>query len=337
MSRSLVVPRNAGTGGTSATGRSACLRWVRVAPLALVLAVMFLPRAAHAHGGELHHPSDFWRWWTLDWYIVVPLTLASLGYAIGARRVRRRSRHARALSSVAVASYVAGMAVLIVALVSPLDTLGAHLFSAHMLQHVLLMLVAAPLLVLGRPAVAMAWSLPPHLRRRVARVITRPPVRRAWSAISNPYVVWLVHAAAVWMWHAPPLYEATLYSAWIHALQHISFFGTALLFWWAVLDFGRRRSRAGAGVLYIFTTAVHGSILGALLTFSTAIWYPSYGVTATAWGIAPLDDQQLGGLVMWIPSGMIYLLAALASLATLLATSPAERMGVVRSGAGRVG
>jgi putative membrane protein len=250
--------------------------------------------------------------------VVAPLVLATLLYATGAVRVRRRSRHGAALPTRAVACYAAGILALVVALISPLDTLGAHLFSAHMLQHVLLMLVAAPLLVLGRPLMVMMWALSPGARLTAASLVTGARFRRTWELVANPYVVWVIHAAAVWIWHAPVLYEATLRSEVVHALQHISFFGTALLFWWSALELGRRRARAGAGVLYIFTTALHGSILGALLTFSTVVWYPVYASSAPAWGLTILEDQQMGGLVMWIPAGAIYLVAALASLATLL-------------------
>lgn len=284
-----------------------------------------LPQPAHAHDHS-HDPAALWSWWTLSPDVVGPIVLATLLYAAGARRLRRRSRHHAALDTRAILSYVAGVLVLIVALVSPLAAVGAHLMSAHMMQHVLLMLVAAPLIVLGRPVVAMAWAFPRGVRRRLGRALTRPVVRRSWRAISNPYYVWVMHAAALWLWHAPPLYEATLRSSLVHALQHLSFFGTALLFWWAALEFGRRRSRAGTGVLYLFTTAVHGSVLGALLTFSTAIWYPAYALRAPAWGLTALEDQQLGGLLMWVPAGVIYLIAALATLATLFHSNESARV-----------
>lgn len=274
------------------------------------------PQAVRAHD-RWQDPTALWSWWTTSPDVVVPIVVATFLYVVGARRLRRRSRHHTALGARAIFCYAAGTLFLIVALVSPLAALGARLMSAHMLQHVLLMLVAAPLLVLGRPLVAMAWAFPRGVRLRLGFTLTRPAVRRSWRVLSNPYYIWVMHAAAVWLWHAPPLYEATLHSSLVHALQHVSFFGTALLFWWAALEFGRRRSRAGAGVLYLFTTAVHGSVLGALLTFSTAIWYPAYAIGAPEWGLTALEDQQLGGLLMWVPAGLIYLVAALAMLATL--------------------
>ncbi len=282
---------------------------------ALPLLVLF-PEPARAHD-LAHDPAELWRWWTFSPDVVVPILLATFLYIVGATRLRRRSRRRAALRTRAVVCYAAGTLALIAALVSPIAALGTRLLSAHMLQHVLLMLVAAPLLVLGRPLVAMPWALPRGARRGLGHELARPAVRRSWRVFSNPYLVWVMHAAAIWLWHAPPLYQATLQSSLVHALQHMSFFGTALLFWWSAFEFGQHRSRAGTGVLYLFTTAVHGSVLGALLTFSTTIWYPVYALRAPVWGLTALEDQQLGGLLMWVPAGLIYLIAALATLATL--------------------
>jgi putative membrane protein len=115
------------------------------------------------------------------------------------------------------------------------------------------------------------------------------------------------------VWHAPPLYQATLTREDVHFLQHASFFGTALLFWWVLLHPVRhRRLGHGLGVLFLFTTALYGSALGALLTFASSPWYPAYAERAAPWGLSALEDQQLGGLIMWIPFGLLYTLAALA-------------------------
>lgn len=291
----------------------------RAAVLGLGLALSLLPAAAAAHESVPLEPHDLWRAWTLDPWVLGGIALAAWLYARGVRRVWGRAGAGRGVRRWQAACFAAGAGALIVALVSPLDALGGALFSAHMLQHVILMLVAAPLLVLGAPVVAFLWALPPAWRRRVGGWARRPDVRGAWFVVGHPVSAWLLHAAAVWTWHAPGLYQATLHSRGLHALQHLSFFGTALLFWWAAVELGRhRRRRAGFGVLYIFTTAVHSSLLGALLTFSLVLWYPAYAASAPSWGLAPLEDQQLGGLVMWIPGGVVYVAAALALLAVLL-------------------
>jgi cytochrome c2 len=121
-----------------------------------------------------------------------------------------------------------------------------------------------------------------------------------------------LHAAALWVWHIPRLFQATLTSELAHAWQHLSFFGTALCFWWALLYGRQERQGYGVAVLAVCTTALHSSLLGALLTFAPTPWYPAYVHTTAAWGLTPLEDQQLGGLIMWIPAGVVYLLAALA-------------------------
>jgi putative membrane protein len=118
----------------------------------------------------------------------------------------------------------------------------------------------------------------------------------------------------LWAWHAPSLFQATLTSDWVHTAQHLSFLLSALFFWWAVLH--ERTGDAagmnrGMALLYVFTTAVHTSILGALLTFSPSVWYPAYSQTAPAWGLSALEDQQIGGLIMWVPAGLTYIFAAM--------------------------
>jgi cytochrome c oxidase assembly factor CtaG len=133
-------------------------------------------------------------------------------------------------------------------------------------------------------------------------------------------IAWWVHAAALWIWHAPGLFQLTLVNETVHAAQHLSFLGSALLFWWS-LFYVRGQTGYGAGVLYIFTTAVHTSILGALLTFSTRIWFPAYARSARAWGLTPLEDQQIGGLIMWVPAGIIYVAVALFLFAAWLRES----------------
>jgi putative membrane protein len=203
-----------------------------------------------------------------------------------------------------------GWFILAISLLSPIHPLGEVLFSAHMMQHELLMLVAAPLLVLSRPLTPVLWSLPLEWRRALGRGSKEAFVRRSWGTLTNPLIAWWIHAAALWLWHAPFLFQATLPSDWVHAAQHISFFASALLFWWS-LFYARGRAGYGAGFLYVFTTAIHTSILGALLTFAHSVWYPAYSSTTGYWGLSPLEDQQIGGLIMWIPAGVIYLAAGL--------------------------
>jgi cytochrome c oxidase assembly factor CtaG len=124
-----------------------------------------------------------------------------------------------------------------------------------------------------------------------------------------------VHAIALWTWHIPFLFEAVLHIEWVHTLQHLSFLISALLFWWALLHGPQGTMGYGAAVLYLFTTSIHSGVLGALITFAGSVWYPSYKGLTVSWGLTPLEDQQLGGLIMWIPAGVVYIIAGLALFA----------------------
>jgi putative membrane protein len=223
------------------------------------------------------------------------------------------------------------MFALFVALVSPLHPWGRVLFSAHMTQHEVLMLIAAPLLVLGRPMAAFLWALPREWSHRVAGWSNGRAWRGVWGLVSNAFVAWVIHAVVLWVWHVPALFEATVDSEWVHALQHGSFLGSALLFWWAVMHGRQRAMGYGVAVLYMFTTAIHSGLLGALLTFGRTVWYPSYSETTWTWGLSPVEDQQLGGLIMWVPACLVYVLAALLLFAGWLAES--ERRVNRREGA----
>ena len=279
------------------------------------LLLILLPAAAFAHTGEALQPHDLWTAWSFDPGVVIPMVLAAILYARGARR-----RRGAALRQ--IACFWTGWGILALALVSPLHPLGEALFSAHMIQHEILMLVAAPLLVLARPLVPMLWGLPAGWRKSVGRWSKSGPVQRTWHAITDPFTAWLIHAVVLWAWHAPPLFQATLRSEAVHAAQHISFLGSALLFWWS-LWYARGRMGYGAAVLYVFTTAIHTGILGALLTFTPVAWYPAYASTVSAWGLSLLADQQLGGLVMWVPAGVVYTVIGLALFAGWLRESEA--------------
>jgi putative membrane protein len=266
--------------------------------------------------------------------IEVPLLVAAVLYGAGVARLWRHAGAGRGITRAQVACFAGGWLSLAAALVSPLDTLGDRLFSAHMVQHEVLMVVSAPLMVLARPLAAWTWAFPSRWRQRIGRAVQARAWAAAWGAITEPIAAWALHALALWLWHVPRLFDAALDHEPVHALQHASFLGTALLFWWAVI--GRdARSRKGSGVALasLFTTMMHTSALGALLTFAPAPWYLHYAGTTQAFGLDPLADQQLGGLVMWVPGGVAYVVAALAIVARLLTATTAAAPGPLRSDA----
>jgi putative membrane protein len=246
--------------------------------------------------------------WSFEPAVIGGLAALAALIALAAARGRASRREILALSGGAVA--------LVVALVSPLDALGGVLFTAHMAQHEILMLVAAPLIVLGRPGALTLRLAPPPAARAVLRA-TRP-LHGLAALAGAPLVAWIGHALALWVGHAPPVFEAALERPWVHAAQHLVFLGSALVFWSAVIGHGPRRLSPIASAAFLFTTTLHAGLLGALLTFSTTLWYPAYLHTTVLWGWTPLEDQQLGGLLMWVPGCSLYMIVALARFAPVL-------------------
>jgi hypothetical protein len=168
------------------------------------------------------------------------------------------------------------------------------------------MVVAAPLMALSGPLVALLWALPAPLRRGVIEVATRRPIGLAWRAATAPPIAWLLHAVALWVWHLPWLYAAALEHEALHAVQHLCFFGTAGLFWWGLVHGRYGRLGYGAAVLYLFATGLHSGVLGALIGFAPQVLYSPYASTSQAWGVTPLEDQQLAGFLMWVPAGLVF-------------------------------
>ena len=208
---------------------------------------------------------------------------------------------------------------LFVALVSPLDPLGETLLSAHMAQHALLVAVAPPLLLLGKPGIVFAWAVPALRRREFLGSTIWRSLTQLGNALSRPLPAALLHGAALWAWHAPAAFNAALASYWIHAIEHSAFFGTALLFWRAILD-GRSSRRAGPALGASFATLMHGGLLGALITLAPYPLYVWYHGRTELWGLSALEDQQLAGLLMWVPMGIVYLAACMVLASRLVAT-----------------
>jgi putative membrane protein len=259
----------------------------------------------------------------MSWRLCILLGLAAVAtiYGRGVSRLWSQAGVGHGIRRRSVVAYGAGVASLLVALASPLDTWSALLFSAHMSQHEVLMLVAAPLIVMGRPIVALLWALPPPARLRLSHAAEAPPVRALWRALTHPLVALIVQAGVLWAWHVPALFEAAMRHPALHAVQHLMFFGTAALFWWSLLAGRYGRAGYGVAVLFVFATGLHTGLLGVLLTFARHLWYPIYDARVRGAGGDPLSDQRLAGLIMWIPAGAVLFVFGLALLAAWVAES----------------
>jgi cytochrome c oxidase assembly factor CtaG len=259
--------------------------------------------------------------WTIEPGVAIPLFVAAGLYTVGVVRLWRAGGRGAGIRVWQASCFGAGCAAVVAALMSPIDTISTELSSAHMVQHELLMIVAAPLLVAGVPLVAMLCALPQPIRGPIARTMRTRWLSVAWAVLSAPATVWILHAIALWTWHIPVFYEAALRSEAVHALEHACFFGTAALFWWGITRGRYGRIGYGAAVIYVFATALHSGMLGAALTVSPSVWYPIYAATTPAWGMTPLEDQQLAGLIMWVPAGLVFTAVGLLYFAAWLKES----------------
>ncbi len=306
------LPDRAVRAAVSAISR---LRIAARGALASIGALLLLPCVAVAHPGPPPVPGELLTSWNWDPWVLLGLGISATLYSRGVLRLWERAGVGRGIPRWRLHCFSAGLLALAVALISPVDAFGRALFSAHMVQHELLMLVGAPLLVLGAPWLAFLWAIPSAWRRPIGAIGRVGTVRRAGAILAYPGTAWVVYAVTLWAWHIPSLYQATLRSDPIHAVQHLSFVAAAFLFWWVLLHPGRsRRTAYGTGIVYVFTTAVHGSVLSALLTFSRSAWYPAYEEPAAAWNLTLLEDQHLAGLIMWVPPGFVYLAATVTVL-----------------------
>jgi cytochrome c oxidase assembly factor CtaG len=250
--------------------------------------------------------------WTLDPWLTAPLAVALWLYAVGAWRLARRSGHGRRALVRHSLLFAGGWFSLAVAVISPLHQAGERSFTLHMIEHEILMLVAAPLFVLSRPLGPMVWAFPESARRALGRAGKWPWLAKPWTWLNGPVTATLSQAAVLWLWHAPSLFDLALASPGWHIVQHLSFFISALFFWQAMLGQKRSQGQLGICAVCLFATSVIAGGLGALMAFSQSPWYARYALLGMApFGLTPSEDQQLAGLLMWIPGGLVHAGAAL--------------------------
>ena len=255
--------------------------------------------------------------------IIVPLLVLAGLYALGWSRLSRRP-----FAASRAAFLLVGFIALVVALLSPLDELAEGLFVAHMVQHMLLIVVAAPTLLLGDPFPVAVWALPRAWRLRMGRWITRTSkIGRLWRVATAMSPAWIVSACVLWGWHLPSAYDAALAHRWLHDLEHLSFFFAAILFWWPVIHPAPRYRRGAsypARVVYLVLGAFQTAALGLLITLAPTALYRSYA------GAAALEDQARGGVIMWGLGGAIDMLAVLIVLHAALGAGSSPALTVRR-------
>lgn len=267
----------------------------------------------------------FLRSWSWESDVLAGLAIAAGLYVYGWQRLRRRDRGRLVSPAWRTWCYGGGLAALGLAFLSPIALYSSLFFCMHMVQHLLLVMVIPPLLWLGAPLVPTLWALPRELRRGIGWLfVPGHPVRRLFETLTRPVVATLLHLAAVGLWHVPVLYDAAQGRTAIHDLEHLLFLGTALLYWWSVLHPVRsRRLSGGLAILYFLAPMIEGELIGALLTFAGEPIYATYRAVPRVWGLSALDDQRLGGLIMWVGGGLFWFAAI--SAAFLLWMSEEEK------------
>lgn len=282
--------------------------------------LLFNPTLARADVGAAAGPTTSQFVWNWDALILFNLALLGSLYYRGLARLRRKAGRGRGVSRGRAIAFFGALAVVFLALISPVDAWSDAAASAHMVQHMLLMVVAAPLFVCAMPGLVLTWGIAKPWRRAVGRL-------RSWfdfPVLRQPLVPWLLYAAVLWAWHLPAAYEAALVDPLVHDAQHLSFFGVACLYWQCILTASsRRRWSPLAAIVVLFTTSLHASLLGVFMATSRAPWYDVYS-QPTPWGLTPLEDQHLAGLIMWMPACLIYPVAAAAIFGTWLSSRSHE-------------
>jgi cytochrome c oxidase assembly factor CtaG len=271
-----------------------------------------------------------------DWRADVLITLAVAGllFTSGWRRLHhrttshltgaaRRSGRISLASGWRLLSYWTGLLIIALALLSPIDVLSAQLFTMHMIQHLLLIMIAPPLLLLANPMPFLLWGFPPRIRRRVGigigRVIgSSAHSRNTVKSLTGPGLTWMIWVIVIIGWHDPAAYDAALRSEFIHDLEHISFFFVGMLFWWHVTGAGPRLHKQHGfigRIAFVLSVIPPNMAAGVVIAFASE---PIYAYTSGYLGLTALGDQQLGGVIMWIPGSMMYIVAALILASQLL-------------------
>ena len=277
----------------------------------LGLAWLILAPPALGHGISAPPPvlPDVLAAWSFDLTVVITIGLFASAYLWAVHQVDRAHPASR-VHRIRVACWLLGLSAILVALQSPIERYDTTLFSVHMVQHILLTLIAPPLLALGAPITLLLRAVRPETRRRVILpVLHSLPVR----VVTFPVVTWLLFALAMWGTHFSPIFNQSLEEPAVHQLEHLFYLVAGCLFWWPVvaLDPSPWRMREPVRILYTFLQMPQNSFLGLAIISATTPLYAHYATLARDWGPAVLDDQAMAGAVMWVVGDLVFLTAIL--------------------------
>jgi putative membrane protein len=279
---------------------------------------LFLPcftPSAHAHIATGDSVLTDWHW---RWDVGSVLVFFGTLYILGWLRLRKMGGEAKLNQLI---FYAVALGAIGCALLSPLDDLASYLLIAHMVQHELLMMLAPPLILLANPVPVLLWGLGESSRLEAGNLLTRHAViRRMRDFLGWMPIAWSLYVANLWAWHHPVLYQAALEDPWIHDIEHILFFLTALVFWWPIINPSSRATpvQYGVRILYLFFAAAQDTVLSGLIAFSREVLYPHYETALRLWDLTPREDQIGGALVMFGAGSLTYLVSILVLVNALL-------------------
>lgn len=263
--------------------------------------------------------------WSLNKSVISVLLITSGFYLRGWWKLHQAGHHTLA-TKWRLRAYIGAQVALAFALLSFIDWLQSSLFLMHMIQHLLLTMIAAPLLWLANPFPIALWGLPRYWRLTLGRLLSRKSrFRKVLSAITPMGTSWMIFTATFWLWHDPAAYQAALRNELIHDFEHLTFFLTAMLFWWHIIAAAphiHKRYSYGARIGLVLLTIIPNEVLAVFISLSETVVYPYYETVPRVWGIDVMTDQAIGGVIMWIPGGMMY---ALTAILLFVASSRAEK------------
>ena len=277
-----------------------------------------------------HVPDDNASFTDWNWRPDVLLVLLPIGFIYARGWLRLLFRSGRAVKKWQLFLYLTGLVSVGVALLSPIDALASTLLSMHMVQHLLLLMIAPLLLLLANPLAVFLWGLPSGIRNKVGRLFSPGCLFRKvlWGLTLMP-VTWPLYVVNLWTWHHPALYQMALRNGWAHDLQHLLFFSTAILFWWPITNPAPRLHGTisyGFRIVYLVAATLQNTLLGMAISIPERVLYPFYATGPRLRALAPIDDQALGGGIMWV-SGHMYLIPILVLVAKLLKQEEATVTG----------